>query len=37
MERKVSGTIADAATALAQTESAFSEINEISGSLHNFQ
>ena len=37
MERKVSGTIADAATALAQTESALREIEQISGSAHNFQ
>ena len=37
MERKVGGTIADATTAVAQTESALNEINEISGSLHNFQ
>ena len=37
MERKVEGTIADAATALLQTESALKEIIETSGSIHNFQ
>ena len=37
MERKVSGTIVDAKTAEEQTQAAYKEIEEISGSLHNFQ
>jgi hypothetical protein len=37
MERKVSGTIVDAKTAQEQTESALREIEQISGSAHNFQ
>lgn len=37
MERKVSGTIVDAETAQAQTEAALREIEENSGSAHNFQ
>ena len=36
-ERKVSGTILDAKTAAEQTLAAQREIEEISGSLHNFQ
>lgn len=37
MKRKVSGTIVDAETAKAQTEAAQKEIEENSGSWHNFQ
>jgi hypothetical protein len=36
-ERKVSGTIVDAKTAQEQTEAALREIEENSGSAHNFQ